>query len=122
VRLTRENLRPLPDVLFQFLAKLQEKPPMPSKPAGVYRCIPGSKSLYDLSQKQRECLLNDLEQCRTLPKGQRSEADYSFVSWGLSCGLDEKELWDLCGGIGKFREKGLSYFRYTVKKALRKLG
>jgi len=125
VPLTPENLRPLPEELFRFLFKLQEKPPMPlpPKPAGVYQCRPGSKSLNDLTQKQRECLLNDLEQCGSAAQGHRSEADFRFITWGLSCGLGEGELWELCGGIGKFQgRKGLSYFRFTVKNALRKLG
>ena len=122
VPLTPENLRPLPEELFRFLCKLQERPPAPSKPAGVYQCAPGgSKSLYDLSQKQRECLLNDLERCRNAPEGKRSKADYAFIAWGLSSGIGEDELWGLCSGIGKFRKKGLSYFRFTVKNALRKM-
>ena len=89
VPLTPENLRPLPEELFRFLFKLQEKPPMPlpPKPAGVYQCRPGSKSLNDLTQKQRECLLNDLEQCGSAAQGHRSEADFRFITWGLSCGL-----------------------------------
>jgi hypothetical protein len=122
VPLTRENLRPLPDALFQYLLKLQEKKPTPEKTYRKFNVIPGSKTFADLSPKQRARLDEALSRCRTAPKGHRSEADFGFIIWGLSCGLDENSLLDMCRNFGKFKERGIGYFRGTVKQALGKLG
>jgi len=120
VPLTLETLKPLPTALLEYL-RIRQQPKQPIKNV-IHSCQYGMKNLQRISQKQKDRLFEALDRCKAATKGARSENDFRFVIFGLSCGLDEETLWGLCSDVGKFQEKGQSYFRFTVKNALRKLG
>ena len=122
VPLDKDRLLNLPDEILLYCLKRQQ-PRAPEKQQRTYSPVMiGSKGLYDISPKQRACLEGALERCRTAQKGGRSDNDFRFIIWGLSIGLDVNTLWGLCRDVGKFKEKRLSYFRGTVKQALKKIG
>lgn len=104
----------IPEELLQFLIKYQQ----PEKKI-EHHCSIGQKNkrVSDLSTKQQSSLYNALSKCSSAEQGERSNADYGFIIWGLQCGVSENELWNLCKDVSKFKVQGFKYFQITVKNA-----
>lgn len=106
----------LPETLRHMLLTLQA-----AKRKGKHRRHPatGEKSLCELSEKQRywiRCLIAD---CERAALHSRSERDFYLCVFAAKAGLSPGDLFDLCGNIGKFRERGRGYFDFTFRNAQR---
>jgi hypothetical protein len=118
---TIRDLQQVPEALVQWLLTYQQ--PVAKKTNNQFQSFArqGNKRVSDLSPKQRDSLYEALEKCSSAEQGTRSNADFRFVCWGLSCGLSESELWNLCHDVSKFKTAGHKYFQITVKNALKKI-
>jgi hypothetical protein len=47
----------------------------------------------------------------------RSAADFSLCCWAIEKGVAQADVWEKCQGIGKFAERGESYFESTWLRA-----
>jgi P4 family phage/plasmid primase-like protien len=55
--------------------------------------------------------------CGAAAVGQRSKADYSLCAWAIEHGVPQAEVWAQVQEVGKFKERGESYFQLTWDKA-----
>lgn len=110
------DIKPVPEEIIQFFEQFQQ----PHMPKTVV--THGRKAIADLSPKQRDKLYQALSGCQSAQTGDRSNADFAFVIWGLSCGLSENAIWELCRGYSKFKTRGYKYFLTTIRNAHSRLG
>lgn len=113
------DLKPMDEELIQWLLEYQQ--PKTFKAELCRNQLPSAdyKSISELSTKQKTILFSNLELCRAASIGTRSEYDFSFVQWGISCGLDKLTIWAHCKEVSKFKENGFKYFERTYNAALR---
>ncbi len=76
--------------------------------------LPGRKRSSERRRQQLELLLAD---CAAADVGQRSGADFALCCYAVEHGLSAAELWERCGSIGKFAERGRPYFDLTWQAA-----
>jgi len=116
------ELRPMPDMLRDFIMDLQlEREAHRRQHDGPARHI-AARSLAQLSARQRDLLERNIDRCRTLPDGKRSEADFYCMLFALRAGLDRDTIHGLVGCVGKFGTEGASYFDCTFRAAQRAAG
>jgi len=114
----RGELRYPPQKLIDLILNYYENKNIDRQTA--VNCQPDKKeySPGEQSQSQKNILFNCLNNCAIASAGQRSERDFAFISWGVKINMPKDELWSLCQGVGKFKQKGKQYFERTFNNAL----
>jgi len=70
-----------------------------------------------LSPKCRDKFHDLLLVCAQTPTGDRSEADFGLCCWAIEHGMACDEVWAEAENVGKFAEKGRTYFDLTWANA-----
>ena len=98
----RRQLRKPPDALINLINRL---PGMEAENDPAAEKLTGGLTLPGISPKQREVFYELLKKADAAPTGQRSEADFAVVAWGIKIGLSREEIFNQIRTVGKFAEK-----------------
>jgi hypothetical protein len=113
-----KGLKAPPEELLRCLGLIENQEAKSSAKQQVNRGL----TLSGVSPKQQEVFSRLLKTADTLPVGERSEADFAVVAWGIKIGLSEQEIFNQVKNIGKFAEKDnqghlQAYFDTTYQNA-----
>jgi hypothetical protein len=75
----------------------------------------------DLRPEVQDELNRLLAECEFPHDGDRSRADFNLCREAIECGVGPEEVWDRVQDIGKFAERGPTYFDGTWAKAVRRV-
>jgi len=103
----KSNLRTPPEKLLEWILSHKKETQDETKEHG-------NKTIWDITQRQRECFLQNVNKCATAKKGIRNQIDFSTMMYGLKIGLSENELKKFLQDVGKFQGRP-DYFRLTYQ-------
>ncbi len=115
---SQENLRQLsPENLLRILQIVGKD----KETSQAHEHIPpgNGKSFINLSHKQKEIFNAKLQVSGSKKVGERSEADYDLMMWGIRCGMSKAAIYEQVKDIGKFADTKDQYFEITYRGALK---
>lgn len=111
VPVTSQNLQRPPEKLVSWILEH-------SNSNNCSDCQEGTKTLEDVSPKQRALFEKLIKRSNDAQYGGRSENDFDLVAWGIKIGLSRDEIHKNVTEVGKFWERQDDYFNLTYKNAL----
>lgn len=98
--LLKSELSPPPESLISFINSIDEE-----KSADIASINDSDQTLSDVTRKQRDVFFDLLSNLKNAQTGERSEADFAVIAWGIKIGLSRDEIFNQVKSFGKFAEK-----------------
>ncbi|MBD3393355.1 MAG: hypothetical protein GF418_14605 [Chitinivibrionales bacterium] len=109
----------MPDALRDMLLALQATKRKRNK---AMPTATNANAFNELSERQQSFICSLVDNCRRAALGDRSGRDFYLCVFSAKAGLSPEALFELCGNVGKFKERGRGYFDFTYRNAKRAAG